>query len=77
MDTTKIKMIIRNYYLLDISFNNTEDFYKREKPKVSIVITVYNQEKFINTSYAFIQNQSLKDIEKFMLMIIQKTILPL
>ena len=63
MDEIKIKSVIRNYKDLNISFNNKEDFYKREKPKVSIVITVYNQEKFINTSYAFIQNQTLKDIE--------------
>ena len=63
IDKIKIKRIIRNYNDLTISFNNKEDFYKREKPKVSIVITIYNQEKFLNTSYAFIQNQTLKDIE--------------
>ena len=63
MNTPKIKRIIRLYNVSKISFNNEEDFYKREKPKVSIVITVYNQEKFINTSYAFIQKQILKDIE--------------
>ena len=63
IDKIKIKSVIRHYNDLNISFNNKEDFYKRKKPKVSIVITVYNQEKFINTSYAFIQNQTLKDIE--------------
>jgi len=46
-----------------ISFENENDFYKREKPSVSIIITIYNQERFINKSYAFIQNQKLKDIE--------------
>ena len=40
-----------------MSFENENDFYKRENPSISIIITIYNQERFINKSYAFIQDQ--------------------
>ena len=51
------------YYKYNISFDNKKDFYKRENPKVSIIITVYNQEKYLKIIYAYIQRQTLKDIE--------------
>ena len=47
----------------NISFDKIEDFYERTNPKISIIITIYNQESFLNKIYACIQNQSLKDIE--------------
>ena len=47
----------------NISFDKKEDFYERIAPKISIIITVYNQKPFLNIIYACIQNQSLKDIE--------------
>ena len=46
-----------------ISFEKSDDFYKRENPKVSIIITIYNQNNFIENLYAHIQKQELKDIE--------------
>jgi glycosyltransferase involved in cell wall biosynthesis len=46
-----------------ISFENKKDFYERENPKISIIITIYNQKEFINKIYTCIQNQSIKDIE--------------
>ena len=46
-----------------ISFINKEDFYERKIPKISIIITVYNQKEFIKLIYTCIQNQSIKDIE--------------
>ena len=58
-----IKKEIMNYYKYNISFDNKNDFYKRENPKVSIIITVYNQEKYLKLIYTYIQRQTLKDIE--------------
>ena len=49
--------------IYNISFSNKEDLYNRINPKISIIITVYNQESYINSIYNCIQNQSLKDIE--------------
>ena len=46
-----------------MSFDNKENFYKRKNPKISIIITVYNQEKYLKFIYGCIQKQSLKDIE--------------
>ena len=38
-------------------------YYTSKNPKISIVITVYNGEAFLNTALLSIQNQDLKDIE--------------
>jgi cellulose synthase/poly-beta-1,6-N-acetylglucosamine synthase-like glycosyltransferase len=46
-----------------ITFENKEEFYERENPKISVIITIYNQKKFIKKIYTCIQNQSIKDIE--------------
>jgi glycosyltransferase involved in cell wall biosynthesis len=37
--------------------------YRRENPKISLTITLYNQEHYIRLFYASIQKQELKDIE--------------
>ena len=60
----KVKREI-NYYIKDpvLEFNNKADFIKRENPKISLVIPIYNKEKFLIPLYKSIQNQSLKDIE--------------
>ena len=58
-----IKKEISNYNKYNISFDNKNDFYKRENPKVSIIITVYNQENYLKIIYTYIQRQTLKDIE--------------
>ena len=42
-------------------------YYTSKNPKISIVITVYNGEAFLNTSLLSIQNQDLKDIEIVMI----------
>ena len=49
--------------IFKISFINKEDFYERKNPKISIIITIYNQKEFIKLIYTCIQNQSIKDIE--------------
>ena len=61
----KIQEEILNYKYnhFKISFENKEDFYERENPKISVIITIYNQKEFIKKIYTCIQNQSIKDIE--------------
>ena len=54
---------VKNSKLLDISFENCFDFYKRENPKVSLIITVYNQGYYLKSLYSHILKQELKDIE--------------
>ena len=54
---------INNTKLINVSFDNKYLLYKRQKPKISLIITLYNQKSFIRTVYAFIQKQELKDIE--------------
>ena len=61
----KIKEEILKYkcHCFKILFAKKEDFYKRNNPKISVIITIYNQREFIKMIYACIQNQSIKDIE--------------
>lgn len=54
---------IINSKSLKISFDNKTHFYKRKNPKISIIITVFNQGVYIKEAYAHIQKQELKDIE--------------
>jgi len=63
LNYTKIKEEAREYYELKYSFENKDDFIKREKPKITIIITLYNQKRYIKKIYASIQKQELKDIE--------------
>jgi len=63
LEIAKLIKLVKASNKYNILFENENDFYKRENPSVSIIITIYNQERFINKSYAFIQNQELKDIE--------------
>ena len=63
LEIEKLKEEIKNNKPLEISFENKQDFYKRKYPKISIIITIYNQGNYIQSLYAHIQNQELKDIE--------------
>jgi hypothetical protein len=60
----KVKREI-NSYIKDPEplFDNQEDFIKRENPKISLIIPVYNKETFLHPLYKSIQSQSMKDIE--------------
>ena len=42
---------------------NLYNFHKSEKPDISVIITVYNQEKCFYKALRSVQNQSLKNIE--------------
>ena len=60
----KVKREINSYTKeIQLSYENKEDFVKRENPKISLVIPVYNKESFLLPLYKSIQNQSMKDIE--------------
>ena len=63
LNLNKIKKQIKNYKQLKINFDNNDDFIKRDKPKISLIMTIYNQENFVKYIYSSIQNQQLKDIE--------------
>ena len=63
LNLNELKRQVKNYEKLKINFDIKEDFIKREKPKISLIITVYNQEYFVKYIYSSIQKQTLKDIE--------------
>ena len=63
IDINKMDKEIKNYEKFDLDFKNSEIIFKSEKPKVSLIIPVYNQEQFIKRIYSNILNQTLKDIE--------------
>ena len=63
IDLKKINEEIRSYENISINLSNKQDLMKRKNPKVSLIIPVYNQAKFIKRIYSNILNQTLKDIE--------------
>ena len=63
LNETKVKEEIKQYKYINLSFENKNDFIKRENPLITLVITIYNQEEFIYRVYYSIQKQELKDIE--------------
>ena len=63
LDINKAKEEIRKFNDFKVANYNKIDFYKRDNPKVSLIITVHNQDNFLRKIYNCIQNQTLKDIE--------------
>ena len=63
LNEDKIKKEIKEYNQINISFENPNDFFKRKNPLISLVITLYNQQEFIDRVYYSIQRQDMKDIE--------------
>ena len=55
--------IYQNYQNISISSFNLQYFGESIKPKVSIIVPIFNQEKNLKSFYMSIYNQSLKDIE--------------
>ena len=63
LEIEKVRKEIYERKSLNISFENKKYFYKRKNPKITLIITVYNQNPFLKMVYAYIQKQELKDIE--------------
>ena len=63
LNYTMINEEISSFENITPQFKNKEELYQREKPKVSLIIPVYKQERFVKKIYACIEQQSLKDIE--------------
>ena len=63
LEERKIRDEISTYNNIQITFENKQDFVKRENPLITLVITIYNQENNIKSIYSSIQHQELKDIE--------------
>ena len=63
LNIEKLKSDIQKSENLDISLDNKSDFYKRKNPKITLIITIHNQENFIKKIYTHILIQELKDIE--------------
>ena len=60
------KKIFDDFYLINSQNKLTEQYNKFEKtqePKITVIMTVYNNEKCLHRCLRSIQNQSLKDIE--------------
>lgn len=58
-----VKEEIRQYENISISFNEIEYRPNVINPKISLIIPVFNQEKYLIPLYISIKNQSLKEIE--------------
>ena len=56
-----------NLVLNHTKIDKNKIYYTSKNPKISIVITLYNGEAFLNTALLSIQNQDLKDIEIVMI----------
>ena len=67
----QIKLLIIIYILYSTYFNNefkiTNYFRKLilniKEPKISVIIPIYNGERYLNHSLNSVQNQKFKDIE--------------
>ena len=62
-DLIRIKNEINIYINIKTKDIKKIYFYKRNNPKITLIITLYNQKNFIPLIYSSILNQSLKDIE--------------
>ena len=63
LELERILKEIKDYKSLNISLKNLTYFQKEENPKISLIITIYNQGYYIEKLYWSILNQELKDIE--------------
>ena len=59
----KLRMEIKKYKYSKINIEGKKDYIKKRNPKISLIITIYNQENFLKYAYFYIQKQELKDIE--------------
>ena len=63
LNLNKLRMDIKKYKYSKINIKFKKDYIKKKNPKVSLIITIYNQENFLKYAYFYIQKQELKDIE--------------
>ena len=63
-DIKRFMLLSKNNILLDKNINITN--YISENPKISVVIPIYNGEKYLKSAITSIQNQDMKDIEIIM-----------
>jgi len=63
VNITKIEEEIASYENMTPTFAYKDLLYKRRRPKVSLIIPVCNQEKYIKKIYVCIENQNLKSLE--------------
>ncbi len=59
----EIRKNIKNIKIIKISFNTKTYFSKCKTPKISLIITIYNQNNFLKYSYSYILKQQMEDIE--------------
>ena len=59
----KLRMEIKKYKYSKINVKGKKVYIKKRNPKVSLIITIYNQENFLKYAYFYIQKQELEDIE--------------
>ena len=59
----KIKNEVNGYINKKKEDINNNYFYKRKNPKITLIITLYNQKNYIPLIYSSVLNQSFKDIE--------------
>lgn len=62
-DIIRIKKYVRGCEKGHLNDRNKSNFLKKINPKISIILPIYNKEKYLLKSLRSIQNQSLKDIE--------------
>lgn len=63
LNLNKIKKQIKTHKNSKIHFDNNKNFIKTNKPLISLIMTLYNQEKYIKYIYCSIQKQELKELE--------------
>ena len=63
ININEIRKEIQSYINFNNSFIINDKTYEKVEPKISIIITVYNQAKFILQIYSCILKQSFQDIE--------------
>ena len=63
LNSKEIQNQIKNYKKFKISFDEQSSFSKNKNPKISLIITIYNQEYYLKYVYSSITIQELKDLE--------------
>ena len=58
LDEEKFGDYVLNSKFLRIKFENTSLFYKRKNPKISLVITIYNQAKILKNYIQIFNNKN-------------------